>query len=87
MSAVVYQILIDNARVSSILGGHHNEITLGAQGYGLIGGGYQNEVNAQYGSIINGRDNIVNHDFSAIIGSQNKTTDRTIYNLYRRFRC
>ena len=74
--------LIDDTRVSSIVGGHHNEVSIGGgQGYGLIGAGFQNTVNAQYGSIINGRDNTVAAgifgDFSAIIGSQGKTTDRT----------
>ena len=70
--------IIDDSRVSSIVGGHHNEISIGGgQGYGLIGAGYENEVNAQYGSVINGSWNIVNHQYSAIIGSQTKTTDRS----------
>jgi hypothetical protein len=75
--------LIDDSEVSSILGGHHNEITIpgGGSGYGVVGGGFQNTVNARYGSIINGANNTVAGgalgDFSTILSSANKVTDRT----------
>ena len=71
--------LIDDSQVSSIVGGHHNEINIAGfgVGYGLIGGGFQNKVENQYGSVINGRDNTVEDDFSAIIGARGRTTDRT----------
>ena len=70
--------IIDDGQVSSIVGGHHNEINIAGFGigYGFIGGGYENEVNAEYGSVINGSWNIVDHRYSTIASSANKTTDR-----------
>jgi hypothetical protein len=71
--------IIRDSRVSSILGGHQNEIDVPgiSNGYGLITGGYQNKVENRYGSVINGAYNTVEDDFSVIIGAQSKTTDRT----------
>ena len=71
--------VIDDSRVSSILGGHQNDINIAglSNGYGLITAGFQNLVTEAYGSIINGRDNVVQDQYSAIIGARAKTTDRT----------
>ena len=64
--------MIDDSRVSSILGGHQNDINIPGfvNGYGLITAGFQNLVTEEYGSIINGRDNIVSEEYGSIINGR-----------------
>jgi hypothetical protein len=69
--------IIDDSRVSSIVGGQNNQINIPGimQGYGLIGAGFQNTVNVQYSSVINGRDNTVNAQYGSVINGRDNTVE------------
>ena len=55
---------IDDSAVSTIVGGHDNEINITGASVG-------------YGVIVNGFQNLVTHEYSAIIGARTKSTDRS----------